>query len=66
MFLTSLLAGFGLLCIPLAFSPGEVTAVVLWGAMVGAVVELVTSSEWDTVTVPAAATTFLLPLSLLL
>ena len=59
MFLTSLLTGlmfFLLYC----HMPGGVWFRVAWAALAGALTELVSPSEWDTVTVPAVILAVLL------
>ena len=48
------LIGFALLSIHYKYDPGTALVSTLIGAVVGAGVELISDSEWDTVTVPVA------------
>ena len=60
MLAVSFLAGFGLLHLHYGYAPGFAAAAALAGAVPGTAVELVSPSEWDTVTVPVVILTLLL------
>jgi hypothetical protein len=60
MFAASFLIGTALLILNYDYGSAEAAMAVLPGAVVGAATELLSSSEWDTVTVPVAILAVLL------
>jgi len=60
MFIVSFLAGFGLLTLHFGLPASHTAAAVFFGAIAGSITELLSPSEWDTVTTPAAILLILL------
>ena len=60
MLLVSFMAGAGLLTLYYGFPIGRMLFPVLLAAIAGTLVEMLSSSEWDTVTVPFAVLCVLL------
>ena len=60
MMVASFVVGTGLLWLYHGFAPGFVILPVLIAALIGTIVEMLSPSEWDTVTVPIAILGFLM------
>ena len=54
MLVVAFLTGFGLLWLYFGYPPAQAAGAAAVGAFLGTVVELLSPSEWDTVTVPVA------------